>query len=98
MHAATSTKTQEARVAALQAEIDGLQAMLGKDADAERIVKRHIKLLHEYNETKDATQASIQMCANPDACVFISIQILIGRVSASCAWNERWLNQDSLLH
>ena len=27
--------------------------------DAEEIVKRHIKLLHRYNETKDATQILI---------------------------------------
>ena len=29
------------------------------DEDAEGIVNRHIKLLHEYNEAKDATQVSI---------------------------------------
>ena len=26
------------------------------DVDAEKIVKKHIKLLHRYNEAKDATQ------------------------------------------
>ncbi|KAF9469648.1 hypothetical protein BDZ94DRAFT_1151653, partial [Collybia nuda] len=26
--------------------------------DAEKIVRMHIKLLHQYNEAKDATQAS----------------------------------------
>lgn len=26
--------------------------------DAEKIVKRHIALLHKYNEAKDATQVS----------------------------------------
>ncbi|KAF8240842.1 hypothetical protein L208DRAFT_1383807 [Tricholoma matsutake] len=58
MHATTSIKKQEARIAALRAEIDGLQAELGEDVDAEQVVKRHIKLLHQYNEAKDATQAS----------------------------------------
>ena len=28
------------------------------DEDAEKIVKRHITLLHRYNEAKDATQVS----------------------------------------
>jgi hypothetical protein len=29
------------------------------EENAQAIVKRHIALLHEYNETKDATQALI---------------------------------------
>ena len=28
------------------------------DEDAEKIVKKHITLLHRYNEAKDATQVS----------------------------------------
>lgn len=63
---------QEARVKALQDEVDSLQQELGQarssrnfpfsDAfssagkDAEAIVKRHIRLLHQYNESKDAAQ------------------------------------------
>ncbi|PAV22583.1 hypothetical protein PNOK_0254000 [Pyrrhoderma noxium] len=44
------------RINALTAEIDKLQAELGRDDDAEEIVNKHIKLLHSYNEAKDATQ------------------------------------------
>jgi hypothetical protein len=36
---------------------------LGKrrpDEDPEKIVKRHIELLHKYNEAKDATQVRFQ--------------------------------------
>lgn len=58
MHASTSIKNQEARVATLQAEIDRLQEELGEGVDANEVVKRHIVLLHRYNEAKDATQAS----------------------------------------
>jgi hypothetical protein len=63
---------QEARIATLQTEADELQRQLGLAAitlllwgpsislrdkgDAEAIVKKHIKLLHQYNEAKDATQ------------------------------------------
>ncbi|KDQ12064.1 hypothetical protein BOTBODRAFT_176827 [Botryobasidium botryosum FD-172 SS1] len=43
------------RAAALQTEIDLLEAALG-DEDPQKIVSRHIKLLHEYNEAKDAAQ------------------------------------------
>ncbi|KAF8079134.1 hypothetical protein FPV67DRAFT_1663788 [Lyophyllum atratum] len=60
MHATTSAKVQEARLSALQAEVDSLQAELGEHEDAEKIVKHHIKLLHRYNEAKDATQASLE--------------------------------------
>jgi len=56
MHASISVKKQEARIAALQAEIEELQAELGHDVKADEIVSRHIKLLHQYNEAKDATQ------------------------------------------
>ncbi|EEB93746.1 hypothetical protein MPER_07561 [Moniliophthora perniciosa FA553] len=59
MHARTSATQQEARVAALQAEVDRLQQELGPYEDAEKIVDRHIKLLHQYNEAKDATQILI---------------------------------------
>ncbi|KAJ6601181.1 DNA repair protein [Mycena vulgaris] len=59
MHAPISAKKQEARVAALQAEVDSLQKELGENEDAEAITKKHIKLLHRYNEAKDATQILI---------------------------------------
>ncbi|PCH34379.1 hypothetical protein WOLCODRAFT_148438 [Wolfiporia cocos MD-104 SS10] len=56
MHASTSVKKQQARIAELQAEVDELQKTLGEHEDAEKIVARHIKLLHRYNEAKDAAQ------------------------------------------
>ncbi|KAI1791013.1 DNA repair protein [Ganoderma leucocontextum] len=59
MHARTSAKAQQARVEALQAEVKELQNVLGEDENAEKIVSRHIKLLHKYNEAKDATQILI---------------------------------------
>lgn len=75
-------QAQQARIEALQAEIDELQKVLGyvprvpaprapewiltlgvqihsENENAEQIVSRHIKLLHQYNETKDATQVRI---------------------------------------
>ncbi|KAH9885419.1 DNA repair protein [Cubamyces lactineus] len=59
MHARTSAKAQQARIEALQAEINELQKILGEDDNAEQIVSHHIKLLHRYNEAKDATQILI---------------------------------------
>ncbi|KAI0327676.1 hypothetical protein GY45DRAFT_1327324 [Cubamyces sp. BRFM 1775] len=59
MHARTSAKAQQARIEALQAEINELQKTLGENENAEQIVSRHIKLLHKYNEAKDATQILI---------------------------------------
>ncbi|KAI0284841.1 hypothetical protein BC826DRAFT_942158 [Russula brevipes] len=56
MHARTSAKGREARISELEAEIAGLQKELGLGEDAQKIVSRHIKLLHRYNEAKDATQ------------------------------------------
>ncbi|KAL1709458.1 DNA repair protein [Schizophyllum commune] len=64
MLATTSAKKTEARMADLEAEITRLQAELGADVDAEKIVKKHIKLLHRYNEAKDATQILIGRLAN----------------------------------
>ncbi|KAL6307825.1 hypothetical protein BKA93DRAFT_726838, partial [Sparassis latifolia] len=49
---------KEARIGALQAEIQDLQHELGEGINAEEIVKRHIKLLHQYNEAKDAAQVT----------------------------------------
>ncbi|KAG5715896.1 hypothetical protein E4T56_gene20149 [Termitomyces sp. T112] len=59
MHATISAKAQEARLATLEAEVKDLQEKLGAHEDAEKIVQRHIKLLHQYNEAKDATQILI---------------------------------------
>ncbi|KAF8555143.1 hypothetical protein OG21DRAFT_1508082 [Imleria badia] len=59
MYARTSAKKQQEYVAKLEAEIDELQKRLGADENAEEIVSRHIKLLHRYNEAKDATQILI---------------------------------------
>ncbi|KDQ62887.1 hypothetical protein JAAARDRAFT_202430 [Jaapia argillacea MUCL 33604] len=59
MHASFSQKKQQARVDSLQAEVDKLQNIVGADVDAEKLVSKHIKLLHQYNEAKDATQILI---------------------------------------
>ncbi|KJA14811.1 hypothetical protein HYPSUDRAFT_48819 [Hypholoma sublateritium FD-334 SS-4] len=64
MHASISAKNQKARAIALQLEIDKLQAQLGEKEDAEKIVKRHIELLHQYNEAKDAAQILIGRLAS----------------------------------
>ncbi|KAG7094117.1 hypothetical protein E1B28_007730 [Marasmius oreades] len=59
MHARVSATQQEARVNALQQEADRLQQELGIGEDAAKIVDNHIKLLHRYNEIKDATQVGV---------------------------------------
>ncbi|KIM82325.1 hypothetical protein PILCRDRAFT_8131 [Piloderma croceum F 1598] len=64
MHASTSPTKQAESVAALQAEVDALQFTLGENEDSEKIVSRHIKLLHRYNESKDATQILIGRLAS----------------------------------
>ncbi|KZT01142.1 uncharacterized protein LAESUDRAFT_707840 [Laetiporus sulphureus 93-53] len=56
MHISIPIKKQLARIAAIEAEIDEIQKQLGEGEDAKEIVSRHIKLLHRYNETKDAAQ------------------------------------------
>ncbi|QRW24695.1 hypothetical protein RhiXN_11607 [Rhizoctonia solani] len=48
-----ATVSQEAEN--LQRDIDTLQKLLGNE-DPQKIVDRHIKLLHTYNESKDAAQ------------------------------------------
>ncbi|KAJ3919108.1 DNA repair protein, partial [Lentinula edodes] len=55
---------QEARITQLEAEVNRLQQELGQDEDAEKIVNKHIKLLHRYNEAKDAAQMLIGRLAN----------------------------------
>ncbi|KAH9071033.1 DNA repair protein [Lactarius deliciosus] len=56
MHARTSVKEREARILELESEIAELQKELSPGEDAQQIVSRHIKLLHRYNEAKDAAQ------------------------------------------
>ncbi|KAG9313878.1 hypothetical protein JVU11DRAFT_4646 [Chiua virens] len=60
MYARTSAKKQQEYIAKLQVEVDELQKRLGPNESAEEIVSRHIKLLHRYNEAKDATQVQIR--------------------------------------
>ncbi|KAJ8501645.1 hypothetical protein ONZ45_g12062 [Pleurotus djamor] len=64
MYNSTCPKKQEARAAELQREMADLQKRLGDGVDAEEIVKRHIRLLHDYNEAKDAAQILIGRLAN----------------------------------
>ncbi|KAH9173507.1 DNA repair protein [Lactarius sanguifluus] len=59
MHARTSVKEREVRILELESEITELQKELGPGEDAQQIVSRHIKLLHRYNEAKDAAQIII---------------------------------------
>ncbi|KAF8267907.1 DNA repair protein, partial [Lactarius quietus] len=47
---------REARILYLESEIAELEKELGPGEDAQQIVARHIKLLHRYNEAKDAAQ------------------------------------------
>ncbi|KAH9854435.1 hypothetical protein C2E23DRAFT_726604 [Lenzites betulinus] len=61
MHARTSSKAQQARIEALQAEVNELQSVLGEGENAEQIVSRHIKSLHQYNEAKDAAQVCVAL-------------------------------------
>jgi len=56
---AAADKKREERLAALQTETEELQRILGEHEDAEKIVSKHIKLLHKYNEAKDAAQILI---------------------------------------
>ncbi|KAF9011283.1 hypothetical protein BDQ17DRAFT_1233460, partial [Cyathus striatus] len=46
--------------------------------DAEKIVKNHIKLLHQYNEAKDATQVCPRVSFGTIPHLY-NLQILIGR-------------------
>ncbi|KAJ3928518.1 MAG: DNA repair protein [Lentinula lateritia] len=64
MHARVSQQIQDARITQLEAEVNRLQQELGQDEDAEKIVNKHIKLLHRYNEAKDAAQMLIGRLAN----------------------------------
>ncbi|KZP10112.1 hypothetical protein FIBSPDRAFT_1051509 [Athelia psychrophila] len=59
MHAYTSPADQAVHIASLEASVAELQTQLGEGVDAEKIVARHIRLLHTYNEAKDAAQVLI---------------------------------------
>ncbi|KAL5494876.1 hypothetical protein ACEPAI_338 [Sanghuangporus weigelae] len=48
-----------AREVALRVEITSLQEHLGQGEDPEKFVTNHIKLLHDYNEAKDAAQLAV---------------------------------------
>ncbi|KAF5379878.1 hypothetical protein D9757_007203 [Collybiopsis confluens] len=51
---------QQAHIVSLEQEVQRLEQELGSDTmEAEKIVKSHIKLLHRYNEAKDAAQILI---------------------------------------
>ncbi|TCD64745.1 swi5-like zinc finger protein [Steccherinum ochraceum] len=54
-----SNQHRQARIAALEQEVAELQKVLGEGQNADEIVSKHIKLLHRYNEAKDATQILI---------------------------------------
>ncbi|KAF9650314.1 hypothetical protein BDM02DRAFT_3093334, partial [Thelephora ganbajun] len=47
---------QAALIADLEREIEELQKEFGEHEDPNDIVSKHIKLLHRYNEAKDAAQ------------------------------------------
>ncbi|EJD03542.1 uncharacterized protein FOMMEDRAFT_154618 [Fomitiporia mediterranea MF3/22] len=55
----SNTKASSNREEALRAEIASLHALLGETEGADKIVTKHIKLLHDYNEAKDAAQIII---------------------------------------
>nr|GAT49915.1 predicted protein [Mycena chlorophos] len=65
MYAPISAEKQAARQAALETEVAALESKLGAGVDADAIVKKHIKLLHKYNEAKDATQILIGKVLKP---------------------------------
>ncbi|KAJ3733903.1 hypothetical protein DFJ43DRAFT_994113, partial [Lentinula guzmanii] len=62
-----------ARISELQAEVERLQAELGQDEDAEKIVHNHIKLLHQYNEAKDAAQVHSHRTGQPFGSLSIDV-------------------------
>ncbi|WVQ66605.1 uncharacterized protein L199_004789 [Kwoniella botswanensis] len=54
----TANSRHAERIKELQIELQHLKVELG-DHNPQQIVQDHIKLLHEYNEIKDGTQALI---------------------------------------
>ncbi|KAG8928397.1 hypothetical protein FRC02_006978 [Tulasnella sp. 418] len=52
---ADPSKSIDITEAALRAEIEELELKLG-GKDPQKIISRHIQLLHEYNEAKDMAQ------------------------------------------
>ncbi|KZV93744.1 hypothetical protein EXIGLDRAFT_612594, partial [Exidia glandulosa HHB12029] len=74
------------RVEELEDEIEALEEQLGDDVDAEKMVSRHITLLHEYNEAKDAGQVRGAMFILSDA----------SHGSASVRWKLAALKQTTV--
>ncbi|KAF9072888.1 DNA repair protein [Rhodocollybia butyracea] len=64
MHARVSQKKQQARITELEEQVARLEQELGPGEDAEKIVNKHIKMLHRYNEAKDAAQILIGRLAS----------------------------------
>lgn len=52
------------------------------DEDPQKIVARHIKLLHGYNESKDAAQVSICSHSRLFDAKLIFTKVLLGRVGS----------------
>ncbi|WVR08339.1 hypothetical protein IAU60_005392 [Kwoniella sp. DSM 27419] len=61
----TSSITPKTKLATLKEEAARLRAKLGS-RDPDQVIKRHIELLHTYNEIKDGTQALIGRYAAMD--------------------------------
>ncbi|KAL2787333.1 DUF1337 domain protein [Aspergillus keveii] len=57
-----SNKDLESQVAEIESQVAGIRAKLQNDPS--ETVKRHIRLLHEYNEIKDAGQGLIGLIAD----------------------------------
>lgn len=66
----TSSETSEAASQSASAEMTDSEIM----AAANRIVKKHIKLLHEYNEIKDVGQGLMGLIAEQRGARIVEIQ------------------------
>ncbi|KAH8913556.1 hypothetical protein BT69DRAFT_1274986 [Atractiella rhizophila] len=58
---------QELKLIAVKKEVAELEAFLG-NLDPQSIVDEHIKLLHQYNECRDAAQILVGKLANFERC------------------------------
>ncbi|KAF9785756.1 hypothetical protein BJ322DRAFT_1107648 [Thelephora terrestris] len=92
MHASSSAKAT--LIADLEREIEELQKEFGEHEDPKVTVSKHIKLLHRYNEAKDAAQvASITFLPSPfDPPHFL--QILIGKLAAHKETTIRQMHEE----